>query len=53
MKQQTIENYAKERAIPYLLHFTRAINLPSIMTHGIYPVGRAHEVDAAPVINDN
>ena len=23
------------------------------MTHGIYPVGRAHEVDAAPVINDN
>ncbi len=50
MSQQTIETYAKEKGIPYLLHFTRAVNLPSIMAHGIYPIGRTHEVDATPVI---
>ncbi|KTA76622.1 DarT ssDNA thymidine ADP-ribosyltransferase family protein [Aeromonas salmonicida] len=53
MSQQTIETYAKEKGIPYLLHFTRAVNLPSIMAHGIYPIGRTHEVGATPVINDN
>ncbi len=26
MSQQTIETYAKEKGIPYLLHFTRAVN---------------------------
>lgn len=53
MSQHIIESYAKEIGIPYLLHFTRAVNLPSIMKHGIYPVSRAHEVGAVPAINDN
>ncbi|MBL8459519.1 MAG: DUF4433 domain-containing protein [Zoogloea sp.] len=28
------------------------MNLPTIMAHGLYPIGRAHEVGAVPAIND-
>lgn len=52
MPRQAIQAHATGVQIPYLLHFTRVANLPSILTHGLYPVGRAHEIGAAPAIND-
>lgn len=42
----------QERKIPYLLHFTQLGNLDSILEHGIYPIARAPEVGATPLIND-
>jgi len=52
MPRQAICQFATELEIPYLLHFTRAVNLPSIMEHGIYPIARVDEIDAEPQIND-
>ncbi|UVL18979.1 DUF4433 domain-containing protein [Pseudomonas sp. B21-044] len=52
MPRQAIQAYATAIQIPYLLHFTRATNLPSILAHGLYPIGRTHEVGATPAIND-
>ena len=52
MSGSAIQAHAVALKVPYLLHFTRAINLPSIITHGLYPVGRANEVGASPAIND-
>lgn len=52
MPRQAIHQFARELEIPYLLHFTRAVNLPSIMEHGIYPMARIDEIDAEPQIND-
>lgn len=52
MPRQAIQAHAAAIQIPYLLHFTRVANLPSIMAHGLYPIGRAHEVGAVPLIND-
>jgi len=47
-----MQAHATAIQVPYLLHFTRATNLPSIMTHGLYPIGRTHEIGAVPAIND-
>lgn len=52
MPRRAIERYAIEREVPFLVHFTRAVNLPSIMEHGIYPMDRVDEIDAEPEIND-
>ena len=52
MSRQTIQAHAEAIQVPYLLHFTRVVNLPTIMAHGLYPIGRAHEVGVAPVVND-
>ena len=52
MSRLAIQAHATAIQIPYLLHFTRAVNLPSIMTHGLYPVGRSHEIGANPHVND-
>jgi hypothetical protein len=52
MPRQAIQAHATAVQVPYLLHFTRAPNLPSIMAHGLYPIGRANEIDAVPAIND-
>ncbi len=52
MPRQAIRQFANELEIPYLLHFTRAVNLPSIIEHGIYPIARVDEIDAEPQIND-
>lgn len=52
MPKQMIQAHATGIQVPYLLHFTRVVNLPSIMAHGLYPIGRAHEIGAVPVIND-
>lgn len=52
MPRQAIQVHATSIQVPYLLHFTRATNLPSIMAHGLYPVGRVHEIGAIPSVND-
>lgn len=52
MPRQAIQDHAQAIQVPYLLHFTRIENLQSIISHGLYPVGRAGEVGAVPVIND-
>lgn len=52
MPRQAIQAHCTAIQIPYLLHFTRAANVPFILQHGIYPVGRAHEVGVTPQIND-
>ncbi|WP_437270127.1 DarT ssDNA thymidine ADP-ribosyltransferase family protein [Stutzerimonas balearica] len=52
MPKQAIQAHATEIQIPYLLHFTRVVNLPSIMAHGLYPIGRVSEIKATPAIND-
>ncbi len=52
MSRQAIQASCTALKIPYLVHFTRTINLPSILQHGLYPVGRAYEVGALPQIND-
>jgi RNA:NAD 2'-phosphotransferase (TPT1/KptA family) len=50
--QQQIRAISEQLKVPYLVHFTRAQNLESIITNGIYPVSRVNEVSAAPEIND-
>lgn len=52
MSQLAIREHALAVAIPYLLHFTRVSNLSSILTHGLYPIGRVDEINASPTIND-
>lgn len=52
MPRQVIRQFANELEIPYLLHFTRTANLPSIIEHGIYPLARVGEIEAEPQIND-
>lgn len=52
MPRQQIHAYATEIQIRYVLHFTRAENLPSIMNHGLYPIGRIGEIGANPKVND-
>lgn len=52
MPRQVIQNHATVIQAPYLLHFTRALNLPSITAHGLYPIDRVHEIGARPHIND-
>lgn len=39
-------------AVPFLLHFTRADNLRSILRHGLYPVSRLSELGSEAKIND-
>lgn len=52
MPRQAIQAHSTTIAIPFLVHFTRAINLPSITAHGLYPIERASEIRATPHIND-
>lgn len=52
MPRQAIQDHATAVQLPYLLHFTRAVNLPSILASGIYPISRVGEIGAAPQIND-
>jgi len=52
MPRQAIQVYAKTTKIPFLLHFTRVANLPTIMQHGIYPMSRVAEIGIDPQIND-
>ena len=50
--QEQILAIAEHLEIPYLVHFTRAENLESIINNGIYPVNRVEEVCENPTIND-
>jgi hypothetical protein len=50
--QEQIRAIAEHLKIPYLVHFTRAENLESIINNGIYPVDRVEEVCENPTIND-
>lgn len=52
MPKQAIQAHAEDVQVPYLLHFTRVTNLPSIMAHGLYPIGSVREIGATPAIND-
>lgn len=49
---QTIRAVAREREIPFLVHFTRAANLPDILRHGIVPIAGARNFGLSPLIND-
>lgn len=53
MSKQEIIEFVKTRQIPYLLHFTRTVNLASILQHGLLPVSLAKEKDIRPEINDH
>lgn len=53
MSRQAIQAQAEALKVPYLLHFTRASNLPSIMAHGLYPIARVGEAGVAPAVNDH
>jgi hypothetical protein len=48
----SIQQFTASLDVPYLVHFTRASNLPSILTHGLYPRSRTGEVGARPEVND-
>jgi hypothetical protein len=50
--REEIRQHATELGIQYLVHFTRASNLPSILRHGLFPRARAAEIGIAPEIND-
>ncbi len=52
MPMQAIRTHANTIGVPFLLHFTRVTNLPSIMQHGLYPVSRVAEIGVTPQIND-
>ena len=52
MPRPDIQEFATALAVPYLVHFTKALHIPSIMEHGIYPIGRTNEINAAPQVND-
>lgn len=47
-----IQEFAQERGIPFLTHFTRVENLPSIMEHGVVPVADAVGLGIAAQTND-
>jgi hypothetical protein len=51
--KKLIEARGTALQIPFLVHFTRASNLPSIMTHGIFPITKANEIGIHPEINDH
>lgn len=52
MPRQAIRTHATNIEVPWLLHFTRAENLPSIMQHGLYPISRVGEIGITPQVND-
>lgn len=48
-----IQQLATQLKIPQLVHFTRAVNLPGIFAHGLYPIARVGEVGIVPIVNDH
>lgn len=51
--RQDIKDIAETLKIPYLVHFTRAANLETIIKHGLYPKSRINEIGVTPQINDH
>lgn len=52
MVARTIQEFAAEREIPYLLHFTRLSNLESILTHGLVCRDRLDGMNIVGTVND-
>jgi hypothetical protein len=52
MSKAEIGDFSRHLGIPFLVHFTRIENLPSIINSGLYPVDRFGEIGATPKIND-
>lgn len=53
-EQLAIQAIVTAKNIPYLVHFTRIDNLPSILKNGFYPQSRKMELSAGiPHINDH
>lgn len=52
MPKKKIQVFCEQIEIPYLTHFTRTENLPSILKHGLYPVSRFDELGSTPITND-
>ena len=50
--REQIQEIALSKKIPFLVHFTRSENIPSIMKHGLIPVGIANGLGINPTIND-
>lgn len=48
-----VQQIVKGLKIPYLLHFTRAVNLPSIVNHGLQPVAAFKALKIEAAINDD
>ncbi len=53
MSRDKIQKMAIDRKIPFLVHFTRISNVPSIMQHGIMPMATARRLGINPAINDD
>lgn len=47
-----IRDFSEALGVPYLLHFTRADNIPSIIQHGIVPVGLTENQGIEALTND-
>ncbi|MBH9718915.1 DUF4433 domain-containing protein [Burkholderia contaminans] len=52
MAAGTIQEFATERGIPYLLHFTRLSNLQSILTHGLVCRNSLDGTNVSGTVND-
>ena len=52
MPKNLVQEHAQALKIPFLIHFTRAENLPGIMRHGFYPRSRIDKIEVVPEIND-
>lgn len=50
--REQIQAIAVEKKVPFLVHFTRSENIPSIMRHGLIPMGMANDLGLNPQIND-
>ena len=52
MSREKIQEIALARKVPFLVHFTRVENIPSIMQHGLLPISVARLRGLNPAIND-
>lgn len=52
VSRERIQEIALSKKVPFLVHFTRAENVPSIMQHGLLPISVARAQDINPAIND-
>lgn len=52
MSRERVQAIALGKKVPFLIHFTRAENIASIMAYGLLPVSVAREQGIRPTIND-
>ncbi|MBY5554134.1 DarT ssDNA thymidine ADP-ribosyltransferase family protein [Rhizobium leguminosarum] len=53
MRREAIQSYAREIAIPHLVHFTRCENLPGILDRGLMSISTCSKEGVAFVRNDS